>query len=320
MDRRPFPRIFRPDLIMDDQAPARINPFRFLTEHERLKTGEHVLKALGGLGVALLMGAPEMAPWVALFLDVCQRLQRGISRDDVWPIVRNVINQSLVAAALWKVDPAQYPYLATLIPIAVEIARRLGFVKVPAVAMLLGLALFATGSGPASAGEISNPAMNLSPEVRQRYYNTDGSCVQCSLGMCGADQNVPQAATLLWDSEYGPAERGGSRPSRVAEYCERRGIHAWNVVGPPTFAWMKWAVTTGRGAAIGASPMHFQTLYGYDPERKLWLVCNNQTPQRIDAYTEDQFRRLHLSCGIQWAVILDANPRAPVARYDEWWK
>ena len=37
----------------------------------------------------------------------------------------------------------------------------------------------------------------------------------------------------------------------MADYCNRRGIRAWSVVGDDTFEWMKWACATGRGAAIG---------------------------------------------------------------------
>jgi hypothetical protein len=117
---------------------------------------------------------------------------------------------------------------------------------------------------------ICHPAVELPAAIRAWYANPDGSCVQCSIGMCGADQNVPAAATLLWDTQYGPAERGGAGPSRVGEYCNRRGIRAFNVTGRTTWDWMKWAVLTGRGAAIGAGRYHFQTLTGYDPQTGTW--------------------------------------------------
>jgi hypothetical protein len=129
-------------------------------------------------------------------------------------------------------------------------------------------------------------AVDLPAEIRVWYSNPDGSCVQCSIGMCGADQNVPAAATLLWSTEYGPAERGGSGPSRVAAYCEQRGIRAYNVTGQSTWDWMKWASLTGRGAAIGAGRNHFQTLIGYDVDTNTWFVCNNNSPRQIDAYSE----------------------------------
>ena len=67
-------------------------------------------------------------------------------------------------------------------------------------------------------------SMELPVEVRQWFRNPDGSCVQCSIGMCGTWNNVPAATTLLWNTEYGKAVRGGSWPSRVADYCGTRGI------------------------------------------------------------------------------------------------
>ena len=82
-------------------------------------------------------------------------------------------------------------------------------------------------------------AVDLPPEIRQWFRNPDGSCVQCSIGMCGVDQYVPAAATLLWDTEYGPRERGGSYPSRVAAYSRQRGIRIDNITGSSTFDWMK---------------------------------------------------------------------------------
>lgn len=161
-------------------------------------------------------------------------------------------------------------------------------------------------------------AVDLPADVRTWYRNFDGSCVQCSLGMCGVDQNVPAAATLLWDTDFGPKERGGSGPSRVSEYCNRRGIQAYNVTGSNTWDWMKWAALTGRGAAIGAGTAHFQTLMGYDAAHGTWYVCNNNSPARIEAYDEHAFRRLHLASG-QWVVILAYPPHPERPRYLRWW-
>ena len=161
-------------------------------------------------------------------------------------------------------------------------------------------------------------AADLPTKQRQWFRNPDGSCVQCSIGMCGVDQNVPAAATLLWDTEYGPRERGGSYPSRVAEYSARRGIRIYNVTGQNTWEWMKWATVNGRGCAIGAGRAHFQTLVGYDPTTKTWFVCNNNSPQRIDEYDDAAFRRLHLASG-QWIVILDYPPHPARPAYVAWW-
>jgi len=182
---------------------------------------------------------------------------------------------------------------------------------VVALVMLAGQAAFAQ--------RVADPmAVDLPSAIRNWSLNKDGSCVQCSISMCGVDQNVPAAATLLWETEYGRAERGGSGPSRVAGYCERRGIRAYNVTGQSTFDWMKWATSTGRGAAIGAGTNHFQTLMGYDPRQGKWYVCNNNSPERIDTYDEAGFRRLHLASG-QWVVILDYPPHPVRPRYVRWW-
>ncbi len=188
--------------------------------------------------------------------------------------------------------------------------------------LLLGMLWLAANASLASAQDIECPdprlAADLPREIRTWFRNPDGSCVQCSIGMCGVDQNVPAAATLLWDTQYGSRERGGSGPSRVAAYCERREIRAFNITGTSTWDWMKWAAATGRPAAIGAGSAHFQTLMGYDPSSGTWYVCNNNSPARIDQYDEASFRRLHLASG-QWVVILDYPPHPERARYARWW-
>lgn len=184
--------------------------------------------------------------------------------------------------------------------------------------------------GPASTIDVempkpesSNPdfeAMQLEAEQRKWFFNftNPGSCVQCSIAMCGVHCNVPQASTLLWDTKYGPKVWHGSWPQRVAQYCDERRIEAWNVTGETTWDWMRWSAKTGRFAAIGAGTSHFQTLYGYDPRSKTWLVCNNQTPGKIDRYNDAAFRRLHLASG-QWCVVLKRSSSAP-PRIVEWWK
>ena len=149
--------------------------------------------------------------------------------------------------------------------------------------------------------------MDLGPAVRRFYANPDGSCVQCSIGMAGAHCNDLNAASLLWDTSYGAAVRGGSWPSRVERYCADRGIRAWSVTGASvddTWPWIQWAARTGRFAAIGAGQAHFQTLYGYDPRERVWLVCNNNSTDRVDRYTDGQLRELHRASG-PWVVILE---------------
>lgn len=161
--------------------------------------------------------------------------------------------------------------------------------------------------------------MHIEPPVRAWYRNPDGSCVQCSIGMIGCHCNDLNAASLLWDTTYGPAERGGSNPFRVESYCNYRGIHAWSVTGQDnTIEWMKWSAKTGRFAAIGAGTQHFQTLYGYDPTTQEWFVCNNNSTNRVDRYSDRQFRELHAASG-PWCVILE-KPSSVPPQIVKWWK
>jgi len=194
-------------------------------------------------------------------------------------------------------------------------------IRFSAVAMVL-VAVLSTVFGASYPDQVGPPipglAMDLPAELRQLYRNPDGSCVQCSIAMCGHDQNVPQASTLLWTTGYGPAERGGSWPQRVAAYSAARGIRIYNVTGSSTWEWMKWAARNGRGCAIGADYAHFQTLMGHDPQTGTYYVCNNNSPQRVGEYTEDEFRRLHLASG-QWCVILDYPPHPARPVYRKWW-
>lgn len=187
--------------------------------------------------------------------------------------------------------------------------------------LLLGLLCFAQVAGAQDRPTVPT-AMQLSESTRAWYRNPDGSCVQCSIGMAGVHCNDINAASLLWDTEYGPAVRGGSGPSRVEAYCDQRGIQAWSVTGATvedTIPWMVWAARTGRFAAIGAGRAHFQTLYGYDPgDERPWRVCNNNSTQRIDRYTDREFKQLHAASG-PWVVILQrASSDPPIPT--KWWK
>lgn len=163
--------------------------------------------------------------------------------------------------------------------------------------------------------------MDLRPEIRAYYRNPDGSCVQCSNGMVGWHHRDLNQASLLFDTPYGAAVRGGSDPSRVADYCNRRGIKAYNVTGPDlTFPMMRWACKTNRFAAIGAGGRHFQTLYGYvEGDPSPWKVCNNNSTSRIDEYTEAGFRQLHLASG-PWIVVHDGPAPASPPKPTDWWK
>lgn len=176
----------------------------------------------------------------------------------------------------------------------------------------------------APTGQISNrppdvTVMELPAEVTAWYRNPDGSCVQCSIGMVGCHNNLPAWSTVLWDTDYGRAQRGGSWPGRVAAYARDRGMRIYNVTGSPTFAWMEWAAKTNRFAAIGAGRSHFQTLYGRSVAEDKWYVCNNNSTSRVDEYTPSGFRSLHLSSG-PWVVIPDEPASAVPPVLVEWWR
>lgn len=180
-------------------------------------------------------------------------------------------------------------------------------------------ALILAAARLASPGVYEAPAetsMQLPAEVRQWFINPDGSCVQCSLGMLGAWNNVPEATTLLWSTPYGPAERGGAWPERVARYSLKRGMPIYNVTGEPTLAWMEWAAKTGRFAGLTFGAAHFQTLYGRGDG--YWLVCDNNSPWQIDKYTDAEFARIHNRAG-PWCVILVGPAPPDPPRYVKWW-
>lgn len=188
------------------------------------------------------------------------------------------------------------------------------------VVIVLGAPAWAWAQTPAPAWP-RRPMMDLPAKTLAFYNNPDGSCVQCSNGMVGAYRNDFNQASLLWDSEYGKAVRGGSSPSRVANYCRQRGISIYNVTGnsvDDTLPWCEWAVKTGRFAAIGCFSSHFQTLYGRDYDRDRWYVQNNWGKWVADEYSPADFRRVHAASG-PWIVIPKGPPPAPKPRYVKWW-
>jgi hypothetical protein len=193
---------------------------------------------------------------------------------------------------------------------------------------LVTFALLIVGFGQSFADEPrTNPpfqTMHLEAPTRSIYRNQadgGGSCVQMSLGMCGCHSNDINAACLPFDSAFGKAERGGALPSRVEKYCDARGIKCFNVTGrtiDDTMPWIDWSAKTGRFAAIAFTEAHFQTLYGFDPVKREYLVCDNNSPGRIDRYTLDQFRDRHRAC-MPWCVILE-KPSSPPPTLRVWWK
>lgn len=157
----------------------------------------------------------------------------------------------------------------------------------------------------------SSPADIVPAEQRERFRNPDGSCVQCSIALAGLHQNVPSAEFLLQDSPYGPKVRGGSWPERVKQYCDQRGIKAWNIEGRETMAWIEWACRNGRYAAVTLSRAHMQTVVGMAADGTEVYVVDNNSPQRVDTYTREQFWRLHTADGAGWCVILDTPVPIP---------
>lgn len=180
----------------------------------------------------------------------------------------------------------------------------------------------------ASPGFAQDQVTDFPPEVAAWYVNQDGSCVQCSLGHCGVWQNNPSFANLLWDTQYGPRVRGGSYPSRVEAYANKREVPIYNVTGKPTYEWMKWAAKTGRMCAIGCYSSHFQTLLYYNPDPadpKPWKVKNNwgvsggNSVKSHNEFTESEFKREHERSG-KWIVIIQGPPPPVKPQYVAWWQ
>lgn len=195
-------------------------------------------------------------------------------------------------------------------------------------ASTLALVLCALGAFAVNASEKVDPiqlappgkiTMDLPDDVRVWFFNEDGSCVQCSAGMVGVRNNLPAWTFLLWNSPYGPAERGGSGPDRVARYARQRGMKLFNVTGQATYDYMDWAAKTGRFAAIGAFSGHFQTHYGRDFEHGRYFVCNNWPGQVVTSYSLAEFKRVHEASGL-WCFVPDEPACPPPPRIVEWWK
>ncbi len=159
-------------------------------------------------------------------------------------------------------------------------------------------------------------ALDIPVEQRQRFWNSDGSCVQCAIGMVGVNMNIGAAEMLLWNSQYGSRVRGGAGPSRVRAYCNARGIPAYNVTGN-TMPWIEWALKTGRGCAVQWGKGHMVTAVGMSTDGQRFAVCDNNTPQRVDWYSRAEFTQKHYP----WVVIL----RGPIPAnqppvYYPWWE
>lgn len=213
----------------------------------------------------------------------------------------------------WQVRSSCHTVLAGLLFFLCSLANASGF-------------LGARASEKAPPVGLLNPpqvrTMELPDEVRLWFFNTDGSCVQCSGGMVGVRNNLPAWTFLLFNTdEYGPAQRGGSGPDRVARYARARGMRLFNVTGRSTYEYMEWAAKTGRFAAIGAFSGHFQTHYGRDftPAAEKYFVCNNWPGQIVTSYSQREFERVHEASGL-WCFVPDEPACPPVHQVVEWWK
>ena len=147
-------------------------------------------------------------------------------------------------------------------------------------------------------------------DQRMRFHNPDGSCVQCSLGMLGVDANVPAAEMLLWQSAYGPAERGGSTPTRVARYCQSRNIPILNITGRDTLAYIDAALDSGRCVGITWGSAHF--IIAVSRDQAAYYVCDNRYPERIDRVDAATFQRnVRAYSTAGWCVVLKGPKPLP---------
>jgi len=272
--------------------------------------------AFGGLAaIALRLSQTQHALTLDESLKALQEARDLLARK---PGEVTVMDMRLLDEAIAEPEPpATIPFPGSPFP-----AGRTGLLILLAASIVIAGAAGSHAEDRPDTRPQHLTSMQLSAETRGWYRNPDGSCVQCSIGMAGCHCNDINAASLLWDTDYGPAIRGGSWPSRVEQYCDARGIKAWSVTGATideTMPWIEWAARTGRFAAIGAGRAHFQTLYGYDPSSpRPWMVCNNNSPGRIDRYDDREFRALHAASG-PWVVILQRPSSDPPA-FSRWWK
>lgn len=170
---------------------------------------------------------------------------------------------------------------------------------------------------------ITNAAWDVEDIVpsdqRARMRNPDGSCVQCSLAIAGIHHINKNAEMLLWNSEYGHAERGGSWPSRVDRYAKERGLEVWNITGD-TIKWIEWALSTNRYAAVGFDRNHFQTAVGMSEDRQIFYVVDNNKTNVIQEVSRKQFIYRHQLSG-EWCIILKGSAPPPWVGPEliKWW-
>lgn len=148
---------------------------------------------------------------------------------------------------------------------------------------------------------------------RQALENRSGSCVYISTMAAGINQNNANAWTLAWKTEYGSACRGGSWPSRFEADAARRGLKVESVTGSGTYDAMRRSVKAGKWVAIGCGRAHFQTLVGYDEDKKEWHVWNCNQFHYVTKYSDREFRQQHRASG-EWCIILEEPDRPGVLK------
>lgn len=181
--------------------------------------------------------------------------------------------------------------------------------------VLIAAVLF--GCSAASAQQ-----MDVSVAAQEYFLNRDGSCVQCSNSLWSSFRGDFSGATLLFDTEYGPGEHGGSGPARVAKYCRERNIPIYNITGrnfEEIAPALKWAARTGRFGGVGCFSRHFQTFWGIDADGN-WLVQNNWpgTFGKPYVYNDSEMKKAVEASGA-WCVIPKGPPPAPNPIYRDWY-
>jgi hypothetical protein len=141
-----------------------------------------------------------------------------------------------------------------------------------------------------------------------------GSCVQASISMCGAHHGVPAAESLLVDSPYGPAELGGSTPSRVAAYARRRNMPLYSVEGSETLSWIEWALRRGCYVGITYGMAHMITAIAVAEDGSWFEIVDNNYPAEVRRVGRDVFIREHRIHGGGWCCILQTPGPAPWAK------
>lgn len=141
-----------------------------------------------------------------------------------------------------------------------------------------------------------------------------GSCVQASLSMVGAHHGIAAFEFLLVNSPYGPAETGGSTPSRVVRYARQRGVAIYSVEGSETIQWIEWALLRGCYVGITYGQAHMITAIACGEQGEWFEVVDNNFPSEVRRVDRDIFIREHRIHGGGWCVIPQTPGPAPWAK------